>query len=147
MWRAAFLLFAISTSIPAVAQRINQPDNPCAASASTREMSDCLVLAWEAQDGKLNTFYGEVLPVLTEDEAKALREAERIWIRYRDATCDAEKSLYGGGTGGPPAYLACMEAVTRNRLQELHQIYDWVLRKRRDEVQPKPTPPEPTRVP
>ena len=140
MWRVATLLLCVCAAVPCMAQRINQKDSPCTAAGSTREVSDCLVLAWEEQDGKLNAFYGEILPVLVEDERQALRASERAWIAYRDATCEAEKSLYGGGTGGGPAYLACMEAVTRARIQELHTIYDWILQKRRDEVQPKQSP-------
>jgi uncharacterized protein YecT (DUF1311 family) len=42
----------------------------------------------------------------------ALREMQRAWIPFRDARCGFEMSLWGGGTGGGPAYAECLMIVT-----------------------------------
>ncbi|WP_299350040.1 lysozyme inhibitor LprI family protein [uncultured Shimia sp.] len=41
-------------------------------------------------------------------QAEALRDMQRAWITFRDAKCNYERSLWGGGTGGGPATLACL---------------------------------------
>ncbi len=41
-------------------------------------------------------------------QANTLRDMQRAWIVWRDAACDYERSLWGGGTGGGPATLSCL---------------------------------------
>jgi uncharacterized protein YecT (DUF1311 family) len=48
-----------------------------------------------------------------------LRAAERVWLRYRKTNCDAEASIYEGGTIQPLIELQCMARVTRERAAEL----------------------------
>ncbi|MBK0328707.1 DUF1311 domain-containing protein [Rhodobacteraceae bacterium F11138] len=42
----------------------------------------------------------------------ALRDMQRNWIGYRDATCDYERSLWSNGTGAGPATLSCLMRLT-----------------------------------
>lgn len=42
----------------------------------------------------------------------SLRDMQRAWIGFRDATCDFERIQWGGGTGGGPATLACLMRLT-----------------------------------
>lgn len=42
----------------------------------------------------------------------ALRDMQRAWIVWRDATCDFERAQWGGGTGGGPATYACLLRLT-----------------------------------
>ncbi|UWQ73492.1 lysozyme inhibitor LprI family protein [Leisingera sp. M658] len=44
--------------------------------------------------------------------APPLRSMQRAWISYRDATCEFERSQWGGGTGGGPASLSCLMRLT-----------------------------------
>lgn len=44
--------------------------------------------------------------------APALRDMQRAWIAFRDAACAYERSLWGGGTGGGPAWTGCMMTQT-----------------------------------
>lgn len=41
------------------------------------------------------------------DEVASIRAMERAWIVYRDARCEAERTLYGHGTGGAMALPEC----------------------------------------
>ncbi|MBT8414870.1 MAG: DUF1311 domain-containing protein [Boseongicola sp.] len=46
------------------------------------------------------------------DTVTALRDMQRAWMQYRDATCTYEFSTWGGGTGGGPANTACLLDLT-----------------------------------
>ena len=52
-----------------------------------------------------------------------LRDAQRAWITWRDATCDFEMAQWGGGTGGGPALLACLTRVTGEQALYLEQVW------------------------
>ena len=116
---------------PVYAQHMNEKDSPCAGIAGTADLVQCLSKARTSADAKLNALYMNVLDKLRTrgDDAERLRNTERLWVQYRDANCAAERDLYGGGTGGPPAYLACMEAMTRARTKEMYIVYGWVMSK------------------
>ena len=81
-------------------------------------------------DDRLNTAFAELMRVergiveeiksfggFTPDAPGALRDMQRAWIGYRDATCAYEYTTWGGGTGGGPANAAClMEETGRQAL-------------------------------
>jgi uncharacterized protein YecT (DUF1311 family) len=48
-----------------------------------------------------------------------LRATERAWLRYRKSNCDAEASIYEGGTIQPLIQLRCMTRLTLARAEEL----------------------------
>ncbi|MDV4167698.1 lysozyme inhibitor LprI family protein [Rhodovulum sp. FJ3] len=89
---------------------------------STYGMSYCISLESEWWDEMLNFEYSRVLSEaafldgeLSEDlpsVAEALREMQRAWITYRDASCAFEAAQWGGGTGAGPAYNGCVMRLT-----------------------------------
>lgn len=95
---------------------------------STYGMGGCLSRELEFWDARLNQVYqsqmarakqtdndmdaGEGVP----SQAKALRAMQRAWIPFRDATCDYERSQWGGGTGGGPAALSCLLTMTAKQV-------------------------------
>jgi uncharacterized protein YecT (DUF1311 family) len=113
------LLAAVSFS----AQQMNEPDSPCFNVGVTYDAVECLLKAKESSDAALNSIYQEIRKRLEGDDAKRLVETERLWIQYRDANCEAERALYEPGTAAQPAYLACIEAMTRARTKELRITY------------------------
>lgn len=56
-------------------------------------------------------------------QAQALRDMQRVWITFRDAACDYERSQWGGGTGGGPATLACLMQMTGEQALRLGAAY------------------------
>ena len=70
-------------------------------------------------------------PTIAGEELKLLNRAQRAWVNYRTLSCEAEYAMYGGGTGGPVTRLACREALTRDRIAQLHDAYDWRVEKYR----------------
>ena len=98
---------------------------------STVGMGFCLGRELGYWDDRLNAVYAELWRVersVMEDAERtelrvpdtvlALREMQRAWIRFRDASCAYEFSIWGGGTGGGPANTACLlELTARQALQ------------------------------
>lgn len=55
------------------------------------------------------------------DTVAALRDMQRAWIGYRDASCNYEYSTWGGGTGGGPAIASCLMHETARQALLLEQ--------------------------
>jgi uncharacterized protein YecT (DUF1311 family) len=73
--------------------------------------------------------YQRIQTVVADDELSKLKEAQRLWVQFRDANCSAEHELYEGGSAASMVKLACLEAMTRHRTEELKVMYDWRLEK------------------
>jgi uncharacterized protein YecT (DUF1311 family) len=116
-------LFLLFTAAPSFSQHMNERDSPCANVVPTSDSVECLSKAKVSSDAKLNSLYQELRKRLEGDDANRLIATEKLWIQYRDANCEAERALYGLGTGPGPAYLACLEAMTRERTKELRITY------------------------
>jgi uncharacterized protein YecT (DUF1311 family) len=108
---------------------MNAPGASCNQPSSTAEEAGCFAKASDTADKELNRLYEQVRTVLKSDERSDLIEAQRAWLKYRDLTCTAEYKLYGGGTGGPVTRMACLAAITRERIATLRITYGWRLEK------------------
>lgn len=129
--QAAFIFFAgcLFLNGNSLAQHTNAATAPCRDAGSNAEVTQCFVTASQAADKQLNEVYARVRQVLSPDEQEQLQEAQRLWVKFRDANCTAERSLYGGGTAAPMVYEACLEADTRQRITELNTMYGWRMEK------------------
>jgi uncharacterized protein YecT (DUF1311 family) len=103
--------------------------SPCWQKGNTLAISQCFAASGSAADAALNHSYARILRVLDDADRRALQLAERRWIAFRDASCGAEHRLWQGGTGGAPAYLACLDDETRRRLDYLDTTYRLRLQK------------------
>jgi uncharacterized protein YecT (DUF1311 family) len=99
----------------------NEEDSCC---CTTYDTNMCLSKVEEKVDKELNTVYERALKRWHDDPENAeLRDAERTWIAYRDATCKAESGLYRGGTIMPSVGSRCILRVTRQRIADLKDAY------------------------
>lgn len=96
---------------------------PCWKSGATVDIADCFAKSGKQADTDLNRTYAQIISVLDTADRQRLQKAERAWVAYRDAACEAEYALWEGGTGGPPAELACIDAETRHHLIYLRATY------------------------
>ena len=112
-----------------LAQHMNSPEAPCRTRATTVDMTNCFSHALHDANRDLQQTYSAIRTKLAADEFAQLLSAERLWLQYREANCNAERDLYSGGTAAPVAYLACMEEDTRLRAKELKTMYGWRLEK------------------
>jgi uncharacterized protein YecT (DUF1311 family) len=116
-------------TVSAEAQHMNAKDAPCRDSVVTSDMAECFSSALEKSDKELNRFYQRVQTVVVGEELLKLKATQRLWVQFRDSNCDAEYELYSGDSAGPVVKLACLEAVTRHRTEELKVMYRWRLEK------------------
>lgn len=87
----------------------------------TVEMLDCIGAETQRQDIPLNQAYRDVMASLTPERKKQLQEAQRAWIRYRDANCD----FYADPDGGTMAAVSsndCFMSTTASRAKELENF-------------------------
>lgn len=121
------------------ADQLNPPLN-CASANTQVEMNLCAAQQAETAVKKLNTSY-EVLQLrLTKDirqgdkvrieQAKQryqkLVNAQNAWVKFRDMTCEYERSGFDGGSIAPMIYHNCMTKLSNRRtadLQEYNQEY------------------------
>ena len=106
---------------------------------STAVMNGCLEAEYEWWDADLNARYRalqararstDTQPPIDglgqrPSESDALRDMQRAWIAFRDASCSYAALQWFGGTGASTAYLACLMRMTgeqalvlRGHLQE-----------------------------
>ncbi len=120
--RLAALLLLLAT--PATAQDVD-----CANAMSQSDMNACAYQDWETQDADLNAAYVAAMDLLQlwdanlpEDEkggVKALREAQRARITFRDKACEAEGYAMKGGSAEPLLVYGCMARLTEARAGQL----------------------------
>ena len=93
---------------------------------TTPGMAGCLDAEREYWDGELNAAYGELRARAQQFDADppieglpprpssvdALRDMQRAWIAFRDASCRYEQLQWWGGTGASGAYTGCLMRLT-----------------------------------
>ncbi len=84
----------------------------------TVSMLDCIAAETKLQDDRLNMAYKEAMSQLSAERKKQLKEAQRAWIKFRDANCD----FYFDPEGGTSASVMasdCVMSETAERAAEL----------------------------
>lgn len=108
---------------------MNAKDAPCQTPSTTADETACFNHAFEKADAELNQYYRRLETNEAGDDLTNLKAAQRLWVKFRDSNCKAEHDLYEGGSAGPTVKLACLEAMTRHRTEELKTMYGWRLEK------------------
>lgn len=107
----------------------------CKSPQTQLAMNICAGRDFEAADATLNTEYAKArnymksidgnLPAQEKGAAKALLEAQRAWITYRDLACTAEGFVVKGGSMEPMVISECKTRLTRHRIDDLQQLIAW----------------------
>ncbi|MBD2204097.1 lysozyme inhibitor LprI family protein [Calothrix sp. FACHB-1219] len=117
-----------SLSVTTVTMANTTPENPqlqlaqklnCNNAQTQVEINQCAGLSYQNADKKLNQVYKQLLPTLSSSRKQKLITAQQAWIKFRDTSCEFERSQYEGGTIAPSIYLGCLERTTRQRTQQL----------------------------
>ena len=90
----------------------------------TVEMLGCIAAETKLQDARLNKVYKDVMAELSEPRKKELRDAQRAWVKYRDANCN----FYNDPDGGTMASVRssdCFMMTTASRVKELENFKEW----------------------
>jgi uncharacterized protein YecT (DUF1311 family) len=116
-------LFLSSPPVAAADREMTQEYSTCIAQSNgvTVEMINCILAETGRQDARLNENYRRLLPKLGTERKNALIEAQRAWIKFRDANC----GFYGDPEGGSAARMAaneCFLNATADRAKELQLL-------------------------
>ncbi|CAK9891203.1 MULTISPECIES: lysozyme inhibitor LprI family protein [Pseudomonas] len=119
------LAVALLTAISAAAQAQDEYSPAYGAcmktAASTLAMNTCNGAEIKRQDSRLNSAYKKAMAGLEGPQQTQLREAQRAWIKYRDANCNLYYSLTGG-TIDQLNGAGCILSSTRDRADELQAL-------------------------
>ena len=122
LYSIAILAIAVSASMAgALAQ---EPD--CDDPQTQLDMTQCAGRDYEAADKALNTQYDAVRKRYShnEDARTLLRDAQREWIRFRDAQCDLATLAVRGGSIEPMIRAQCLQELTEARTRQLEELAD-----------------------
>ncbi|MFN9735327.1 MAG: lysozyme inhibitor LprI family protein [Microcystis sp.] len=88
------------------------------------EMNICASIAYQNADRKLNQVYRQLLPKLSASRKQKLISAQQAWIKFRDSSCEFERSAYEGGSMAPMIYGFCLADVTEQRTKDLQRYLE-----------------------
>jgi len=119
----------LAATLQAAAQeRTRVPDAPCRAVGNTNRETLCLTAAARKADRQLERMVRVLRKALKPEEYKEFYTAQSLWYPFREANCAAERDLYTELRTSSLAYVACAEADTRQRAEELKLMYAWLFR-------------------
>ncbi len=101
----------------------NEQQSPCARAVTQFELNDCAAREYKNADTILNAVYNRIQSKIEGVNLQNLKEAQRAWIKYRDADCAGE-AVYRGGSRSPMLQAFCAAALTKDRTKELKRIYE-----------------------
>ncbi len=114
----AAALAALLAAGPAVAQDVD-----CTTPQTQYELNVCSAADASAADAELNAVWGQAKASADAQGVGArLLAAQRLWIPYRDAACDAETAQYDGGSIQPLVFATCIARLTRDRTRDLREF-------------------------
>jgi uncharacterized protein YecT (DUF1311 family) len=104
-------------------------DLDCSNVQTQTDMNFCAKQDWQDADDALNDIYKAAISqmkltdsVLDAEDAgavEALKSAQRLWVKYRDAACTAEEYPFTGGSIQPMIYWSCQARLTWARVEDL----------------------------
>ncbi|NCQ98201.1 MAG: lysozyme inhibitor LprI family protein [Microcystis aeruginosa L211-101] len=124
-------LFAVGMATPSIASpasgttNLQLAQNPnCNNPQTQSQMNICASIAYQNADRKLNQVYRQLLPKLSAARKQKLITAQQAWIKFRDSSCEFERSAYEGGSMAPMIYGFCLAAVTEQRTKDLQRYLE-----------------------
>ena len=87
----------------------------------TVNMLNCMGSEIEQQDARLNQSYKAAMQALEQGQQTQLRDAQRLWVKFRDADCALLGSLTGG-TVDSVNHASCFLDMTKKRAEDLASL-------------------------
>jgi uncharacterized protein YecT (DUF1311 family) len=109
----------LASTQPHLSKKLLTQTLNCNNAQTQLEINVCADLFYQNADKKLNQVYQKLLPKLPKSRQQKLIDAQLAWVKFRDASCEFERSGYEGGTIAPAIYSACLEKFTKQRTQQL----------------------------
>jgi len=118
----------------------NNDEDPCKNPRNRMEFAACDKYKYKKEDARLNDVYSKLMSFSKsyfnigssktgqqtgDNVANKLREAQRTWIKYRDANCNYQYHTYYPGSHASKAAQKCKLMMTKTRADELQKQYDF----------------------
>ncbi|MEE4411518.1 MULTISPECIES: lysozyme inhibitor LprI family protein [unclassified Serratia (in: enterobacteria)] len=110
-----------STSVLAA----DKSESNCLQTAQSQaELNDCAAQTYKNADGEMNKAYKKVMDTLksSPEKSKALLQAQRAWLKFRDADCAFLSSNSAGGSINAMNNALCLSERTTERTNSLNKI-------------------------
>lgn len=123
MMRMIYTLALALGLMPFATPALAQDKAECSDPQTQMDMNQCAGQDYEAADAELNIVWAELRQARSDNPSwNAILEAQRLWIPFRDAHCEAEAAPYEGGSIQPLIRLSCLAATTNQRTTQLHDL-------------------------
>ncbi|MGE0083623.1 MAG: lysozyme inhibitor LprI family protein [Desulfococcaceae bacterium] len=88
------------------------------------DMIECFAAETEKQDARLNKVYRELMKALSPERKKQLQEAQRAWIKFRDANHSFCANPDGGSTATVNSnnYFMSATAARAKEIEDFKEI-------------------------
>lgn len=103
----------------------DKPESSCLQTAQNQtELNDCVAQTYKNADRELNAAYKKVMDTLksSPEKSKALLQAQRAWLKFRDADCAFLSSNSVGGSINAMNNALCLSERTTERTNSLSKI-------------------------
>lgn len=119
-WLLVIAVITLSAAVQAADDDYSTTYGACMDEAGgvTMNMLDCMGSETEQQDARLNQNYKAAMQALTPAQQTQLRDAQRLWIKFRDADCALLDSLTGGSIDRINS-ASCFMDMTKQRADGL----------------------------
>jgi uncharacterized protein YecT (DUF1311 family) len=114
--KTAILTFALVVALPDFAF---SQDRCYDAAKDQPALNACADAAFKKSDKKLNELYKQIETRLNDDaDTKMLLvQAQRDWVKFRDAECNFQTAAAAGGSMMPMLLAQCMDGLTQSRVK------------------------------
>lgn len=96
--------------------------SPCVDNETQVGANACARFKYEKADAEMNRVYGQLMSELAGEDDRnqqKLRQAQLLWLKYRDSNCESEASIYEGGSIRPAVYSHCLASITQERTRRM----------------------------
>lgn len=91
------------------------------------EMNQQAAKEHKKADAEMTALYKKALAKLATDatQKQLLIDAQRAWIKYKEAHCKAEAAVFEGGSMQPLIYSSCLTELTNERSKQLRKYFQY----------------------
>jgi uncharacterized protein YecT (DUF1311 family) len=104
----------------------------CEKAITTPDINECGRIELDKVEKELNLVYQRVLKMMDKiskepsaennsDLKKSFIDAQRLWVKFREADCQTTYTFWSGGTIRGAMYIGCMQARAKQRIKELQE--------------------------
>ena len=104
---------------------ISEPCQDALSDATTVAVAECLIDERDAWDVLLNRYYEELRKAEGDPARDTLRDAQRLWIDFRDTDCKFAYEQFEGGTIRQLTAADCLRDRTAARVLEFRDYLSW----------------------